>query len=163
MDLKMVAWWKVAFLRIRQTFLKNVIILCYFIFSSVQPKTKTGTDAQYAIAIIVPQAHCTEEGSDIQNVFSREDAEHVRNLLTNRVKCVLCTPSQNVIAARPTQKPKEHAEHVLLYPLGNSPMDKLLAQADQNSCVVFYSYNSLVWQSAFRAQTVFGWSYKLDK
>ncbi|RXN11965.1 paired box Pax-3 [Labeo rohita] len=41
----------------------------------VQPHTKAGTDAQYAIAIIVPQDHCTEEGSDIQTVFSKQDAE----------------------------------------------------------------------------------------
>ncbi|KAK9961829.1 hypothetical protein ABG768_007229 [Culter alburnus] len=107
---------------------------------NVQPKTKP--DVQYAIAITVPQAQCTQEGSDIQTVFSREDAQNVRNILNNGEKCVLCTPSQNVIAARPTQKPREHAEHFLLYPIGNSPMDKLLALADQNSCIVFYSYNS---------------------
>lgn len=66
----------------------------------------------------------------------------MRNILNSGEKCVLCTPSKNVIAARPTQKPREHAEHFLLYPIGNSPMDKLLALADQNSCIVFYSYNS---------------------
>lgn len=107
---------------------------------NVQPKTKP--DVQYAIAISVPQSQCTDEQSDIQTVFSREDAENVRNILTSGEKCVLCTPSQNVIAARPTPKPVEHAEHFLLYPVGNSPMDKLLALADQNSCIVFYSYNS---------------------
>jgi len=108
--------------------------------SSVQPKTKP--DVQYAIAIFVPQSQCTDEKSDIQTVFSKEDAENVKNILTGGEKCVLCTPSQNVIAARPTPKPEEHAEHFLLYPVGNSPMDKLLAKADQNSCIVFYSYNS---------------------
>ncbi|NP_001373174.1 uncharacterized protein LOC795315 isoform 1 precursor [Danio rerio] len=107
---------------------------------NVQPKTKP--DVQYAIAIVVPQALCTDEQSDIQTVFSTEEAAHVKDLLTNGQTCVLCTNSQNVIAARPTQKPKEHAEHILLYPLSNSPMDKLLAKADPNSCVVFYSYNS---------------------
>ncbi|KAK7156096.1 hypothetical protein R3I94_006233 [Phoxinus phoxinus] len=107
---------------------------------NVQPRTKS--DVQYAIAISVPQSQCTDEQSDIQTVFSREDAEQLRNNLTNGEKCVLCTPSQNVIAARPTPKPVEHAEHFLLYPVGNSPMDKLLALADQNSCIVFYSYNS---------------------
>ncbi|XP_073779451.1 uncharacterized protein isoform X1 [Danio rerio] len=117
-----------------------MIILCCLMFSSVQPKTKP--DVQYAIAIVVPQALCTDEQSDIQTVFSTEEAAHVKDLLTNGQTCVLCTNSQNVIAARPTQKPKEHAEHILLYPLSNSPMDKLLAKADPNSCVVFYSYNS---------------------
>ncbi|XP_016364508.1 uncharacterized protein LOC107705632 [Sinocyclocheilus rhinocerous] len=114
-------------------------IIQYF-DNNVQPTTMP--DAQYAIAIIVPPAQCTDEQSDIQTVFSREEAEHVRNLLNNRENCILCTQSENVIAARPNGMTKEHSEHILLYPLGNSPMDTLLAQADQNSCVVFYSYNS---------------------
>ncbi len=108
--------------------------------SSVQPTTMI--DAHYAIAITVSQDQCTEEQSTIQTVFSREEAEQVRNLLNNKEKCVLCTQSENVIATRPNGATKEHAEHILLYPLGNSPMDKLLNKADQNSCVVFYSYNS---------------------
>uniref|UniRef100_A0A673JV85 Secreted protein n=1 Tax=Sinocyclocheilus rhinocerous TaxID=307959 RepID=A0A673JV85_9TELE len=89
---------------------------------NVQPTSHP--DVQYVMAIIVPKAQCTEEQSDIQTVFSREDAENVRNLLNKGEKCVLCTSSKNVIAARPTKKPKEHAEHVLLYPL------------------IFYSHNS---------------------
>uniref|UniRef100_A0A672KM62 Si:dkey-96g2.1 n=1 Tax=Sinocyclocheilus grahami TaxID=75366 RepID=A0A672KM62_SINGR len=107
---------------------------------NVQPTSHP--DVQYVMVIIVPKAQCTEEQSDIQTVFSREDAENVRNFLNKGEKCVLCTSSKNVIAARPTKKPKEHAEHVLLYPLSNSPMDKLLAETNENSCVVFYSHNS---------------------
>ncbi|XP_059403025.1 uncharacterized protein LOC132134239 [Carassius carassius] len=106
----------------------------------VQPTTKP--DVQFAIAIFVPKSQCRDAQSDIRTVFSEQEANHVRTVLTNGQKCVLCTNSQNVIAARPVQKPQEHAEHILLYPLGNSPMDKLLAKTDQNSCIVFYSYNS---------------------
>uniref|UniRef100_A0A672KEP7 Uncharacterized protein n=1 Tax=Sinocyclocheilus grahami TaxID=75366 RepID=A0A672KEP7_SINGR len=110
--------------------------------SNVQPKTKMQIDAQYAIAISVQRAQCTDVHADIQNVFSNKDAKHVKDELSKGQKCLLCTDSRNVIAARPNRTTKEHSEHVLLYPLGESPMDKLLEQADQNSCVVFYSYNS---------------------
>lgn len=99
-------------------------------------------DAQYAIAISVLRAQCTDVDADIQNVFSNKDAKHVRDELSKGQKCLLCTDSRNVIAARPNLTTNEHSEHVLLYPLGESPMDKLLEQADQSSCVVFYSYNS---------------------
>lgn len=110
-------------------------------YSSVQPNTKP--DAQYAIAIRVLRAQCTNENFDIETEFSRGNATNVRDVLNRGEMCVLCTPSENVIAARPTRKrPKEHAEHRLLYPVGNSPMDKLLKKADKDSCVVFYTYNS---------------------
>lgn len=66
----------------------------------------------------------------------------VNDELSKGQKCLLCTDSCNVIAAGPNLTTKKHSEHVLLYPLGGSPMDKLLEQADQNSCVAFYSYNS---------------------
>ncbi|XP_016317803.1 uncharacterized protein LOC107669886 isoform X1 [Sinocyclocheilus anshuiensis] len=105
---------------------------------NVQPKA----DAQYAIAISVPQDQCTKEGAVIETVFSKEDAKYVKDVITKGEKCVLCTTSSNVIATRPNGTTKEHSEHILLYPLGNSPMDKLLKKTDQNSCVVFYSYNS---------------------
>uniref|UniRef100_A0A673KV54 Uncharacterized protein n=1 Tax=Sinocyclocheilus rhinocerous TaxID=307959 RepID=A0A673KV54_9TELE len=110
------------------------IVLSY----SVQPKA----DAQYAIAISVPQDQCTKEGAVIETVFSKENAKYVKDVITKGEKCVLCTTSSNVIATRPNGTTKEHSEHILLYPLGNSPMDKLLKKTDQNSCVVFYSYNS---------------------
>ncbi|KAK3520533.1 hypothetical protein QTP70_025028 [Hemibagrus guttatus] len=113
---------------------------------NVQPKTKDGQPAQYAFAITVPQAQCTSEQSDIQTVFSREEAEYVKNFISNGDTCVLCSQTGSesgiVIATRPNVPRKEHAEHILLYPLGNSPMNKLLAKTDQNSCIVFYSYNS---------------------
>lgn len=109
--------------------------------SSVQPKTQSQTDAQYAIAIGVPPDQCTKEGSDIQTVFPQQDAKLVKDKLKNGEKCFLCT-SSNVIATRPDLKTKEHSEHILLYPPLKSPMDKLLAKADKDSCVVFYSYNS---------------------
>ncbi|KAL1261200.1 hypothetical protein QQF64_009027 [Cirrhinus molitorella] len=104
---------------------------------NVQPKT----DAQFAIAISVPQEQCTKEDAVIEDVFSKEDAKHVKDVITTE-KCVLCTTAENVIATRPNGTTKEHSEHILLYPLGNSPMDTLLKKADRNSCVVFYSYNS---------------------
>ncbi|XP_065138282.1 uncharacterized protein [Paramisgurnus dabryanus] len=107
--------------------------------NNVQPKTKP--DIQYAIAISVPEKQCTDETSSIETVFSREDAEKVQTILTNGQTCELCTNSQNVIAARP-KSDKIHAEYVLLYPPGNSPMDKLLEKAKDNDCVVFYTYNS---------------------
>ncbi|XP_059415034.1 uncharacterized protein LOC132149655 [Carassius carassius] len=109
---------------------------------NVQPKTQQQKEAQYAIAISVLRAQCTDIHADIQNVFSNKDAKHVKDELRKEQKCVLCTDSRNVIAARPNHTTDEHSEHVLLYPLGESPMEKLLEQADQSSCVVFYSYNS---------------------
>ncbi|XP_016407667.1 uncharacterized protein LOC107739931 [Sinocyclocheilus rhinocerous] len=109
---------------------------------NVQPKTKIGTDAQYAIAISVPQDLCTNEQSHIENVFSREEAQYVKDLITEGRTCVLCSASQNVIATRPNVVTDEHSEHILLFPRGNSPLDTLLKNTDQNNCVVFYSYNS---------------------
>lgn len=112
---------------------------------SVQPKTGKGDDAQYALSIYVPPAHCTDKHANIENEFDKDDAAQVKMLLKNGAKCELCTKPKNVIASRPVkidEKTTEHSEHVLLYPLGNSLMDKLLAKARDQSCVVFYSYNS---------------------
>ncbi|KAL1261201.1 hypothetical protein QQF64_009028 [Cirrhinus molitorella] len=109
---------------------------------NVQPKTKIGTNAQYAIAISVPRYLCTNDQSQIEDVFSREEAQSVKDYITQGQTCVRCSSSQNVIATRPNAKTKEHAEHILLFPTGNSPMDTLLKNTDQNNCVVFYSYNS---------------------
>ncbi|XP_073674174.1 uncharacterized protein [Garra rufa] len=114
-------------------------IIKYF-DDNVQPKTTIETNAQYAIAISVPPDLCKNEQSKIENVFSREEAQNVKNVITEGKTCVLCSP--NVIATRPNGKTKEHAEHILLFPPGNSPMDTLLKKTDQNNCVVFYTYNS---------------------
>lgn len=111
-------------------------ILCHVMFFSVQPKP----GAQYAIALAVSESQCTDERTDIREAFSEADAELVKSIITNGQTCVLCTPAQNVIAARPNAKTKEHAEHILLFPPGNSPMDKLMKS--KSSCIVFYSYNS---------------------
>uniref|UniRef100_A0A8C2J1A7 Uncharacterized protein n=1 Tax=Cyprinus carpio TaxID=7962 RepID=A0A8C2J1A7_CYPCA len=116
-----------------------------YFYDNVQPKTKQGTDAQYALSIYVPPAHCVYSGTKIKNVFDKEDAALVKMLLNKGAKCELCTKPKNVIASRPVkidEKTTEHSEHVLLYPVGNSLMDKLLAKARDQSCVVFYSYNS---------------------
>ncbi|XP_052407472.1 uncharacterized protein LOC127952776 [Carassius gibelio] len=113
-----------------------------YFYDNVQPKTKQGTDAQYALSIYVPPAHCVDKHAKIKNVFDKEDATLVKMLLNRGDKCELCTELKNVIASRPDMKTSEHSEHVLLYPVGNSLMDKLLAKARDQSCVVFYSYNS---------------------
>ncbi|XP_073682014.1 uncharacterized protein [Garra rufa] len=126
-------------------------IIKYF-STNVQPKTKQGKDTQYAIAISVPRSQCTDEHADIQKVFSKRDATHVKDELSKGQKCLLCTESRNVIAARPNRTTKEHSEHVLLYPVGESPMYMLLEQADQNRCVVFYSYNSPCVHKCIRGQ-----------
>ncbi|KAG7334918.1 hypothetical protein KOW79_001514 [Hemibagrus wyckioides] len=120
-------------------------IIQYFA-DNVQPQTDKGQPSQYAFAITVPNAQCTSEQSDIQTVFSKKEAEYVKSVISKGDTCILCSQSGLelgiVIATRPNRITKEHSEHILLYPLGNSPMDKLLAKADQNSCIVFYSYNS---------------------
>uniref|UniRef100_A0A8C1FRE5 Uncharacterized LOC109060409 n=1 Tax=Cyprinus carpio TaxID=7962 RepID=A0A8C1FRE5_CYPCA len=116
-----------------------------YFYDNVQPKTKQGTDAQYALSIYVPPAHCVYSGTKIKNVFDKEDAALVKTLLNKGAKCELCTELKNVIASRPVRidkKRTEHSEHVLLYPVCNSLMDKLLKKARNQSCVVFYSYNS---------------------
>ncbi|XP_043114693.1 uncharacterized protein si:dkey-96g2.1 [Puntigrus tetrazona] len=112
-------------------------IINYF-DENVQPKA----DAQYAIAISVPLDQCTKEDAVIEDVFSKEDAQKVKDVISKGKICVLCTKSSNVIATRPNGKTKEHSEHILLYPLDDSPMNELLKKADEKSCVVFYSYNS---------------------
>ncbi len=125
-------------------FLGNCDNLCYFISSSVQPK-QGKQNFQYALAIAFNQDQCTNEQSDIQREFSMEDAKNVRNLLNGKEKCNLCTSSKNVIASRPVPISKnkdEHAEHVLLYPVGSSLMSDLLREKSKAECVVFYSYNS---------------------
>lgn len=109
--------------------------------SSVQPQTQKQTNAQYAIAIRVPLELCINGQFDIETVLSRAEAKWIKDMLNNGKKCLNCT-SSNAIATRPDLKTKKHAENVLLYPPGNSPMDKLLEKADENSCIVFYSYNS---------------------
>uniref|UniRef100_A0A672KI80 Uncharacterized protein n=1 Tax=Sinocyclocheilus grahami TaxID=75366 RepID=A0A672KI80_SINGR len=123
-------------------FLRIVITVYYFMSSSVQPKTKIGTNAQYAMAISVPRYLCTNEQSQIENVFSREEAEYVKDIITEGKTCVLCSASSNVIATRPNVVTGENSEHILLFPPGNSPMDTLLNNTDRNNCVVFYSSNT---------------------
>ncbi|XP_059362852.1 uncharacterized protein LOC132101688 [Carassius carassius] len=116
-----------------------------YFYDNVQPETGQGTDAQYALSIYVPPAHCVDKRAKIENVFDKEDAALVKTLLNRGAKCELCTEQQNVIASRPVridEKITEHAEQVLLYPVGHSLMDKLLKKARDQSCVVFYSYNS---------------------
>ncbi|XP_050960236.1 uncharacterized protein LOC127161534 [Labeo rohita] len=115
-----------------------------YFYDNVQPK-QGKKNFQYALAIAVHQDQCTNEKSDIQNEFNLVDAANVRNLLNGKIKCDLCTSSKNVIASRPVPISKtkdEHAEHVLLYPVGTSLMDKLLNEKSNADCVVFYSYNS---------------------
>ncbi|KAI7814259.1 hypothetical protein IRJ41_011035 [Triplophysa rosa] len=102
----------------------------------VQPKP----GAQFAIALAVSESQCTDEHTDVRDVFSEADAKHVNGVIAGGHTCVLCTPAENVIAARPDGKTKEHSEHILLFPPGNSPMDKLIKS--KGSCIVFYSYNS---------------------
>ncbi|KAL1246556.1 hypothetical protein QQF64_034601 [Cirrhinus molitorella] len=116
-----------------------------YFYDNVQPKTKAETDAQYALSVYLPPAHCTDKHANIENKFDKFDAAEVRRLLNNGAKCEFCTKPENVIASRPVkidEKKTEHSEHVLLYPVGNSLMDKLLKKARDQSCVVFYSYNS---------------------
>ncbi|KAL1250519.1 hypothetical protein QQF64_018315 [Cirrhinus molitorella] len=116
-----------------------------YFYNNVQPKTKKGHDAQYSLSIYVPPAHCVHKNANIKNKFDTDEASHVRRLLINGAKCELCTKAKNVIASRPVridERTTEHSEHVLLYPVGNSLMDKLLKKAKDHSCVVFYSYNS---------------------
>uniref|UniRef100_A0A671RQV0 Uncharacterized protein n=1 Tax=Sinocyclocheilus anshuiensis TaxID=1608454 RepID=A0A671RQV0_9TELE len=86
-------------------------IFKYFV-DNVQPKTKMQKDAQYAIAISVLRAQCTDVRADIQNAFSNKDAKHVKDELSKGQKCLLCTDSRNVIAARPNRTTKEHSEHI---------------------------------------------------
>lgn len=101
-------------------------------------------DPQYAMAINVPKEQCTDETSNIETVFSSAEADTVKSIIINKTLCELCTNSQNVIATRPLSR-QIHAEHILLYPTNNSPMDKLLRNANANSCVVFYtSYSPCV-------------------
>ncbi|XP_056612771.1 uncharacterized protein si:dkey-96g2.1 [Triplophysa dalaica] len=106
--------------------------------NNVKPDTTMDVDPQYAMAINVPKEQCTVETSNIETVFSREEAATVKSIIINKTLCELCTNSQNVIATRPLSR-HAHAEHILLYPTNNSSMDKLLRNANANSCVVFYS------------------------
>ncbi|XP_050960514.1 uncharacterized protein LOC127161804 [Labeo rohita] len=116
-----------------------------YFYDKVQPKTKNGTDTQYALSIYLPPAHCVDRRANIENKFDDAQAAQVKALLNNHAKCELCTKPKNVIASRTVlthDNKVEHSEHVLLYPVGKSLMDELLAKARHESCVVFYSYNS---------------------
>ncbi|XP_050958832.1 uncharacterized protein LOC127160214 [Labeo rohita] len=116
-----------------------------YFYDKVQPKTKKGADAQYALSIYLPPAHCVDRNAKIEKKFDNVQAAQVKALLNNHTKCELCTEPKNVIASRTvltSENKVEHSEHVLLYPVGKSLMDKLLAEARDQSCVVFYSYNS---------------------
>lgn len=78
-----------------------------------QDATQMQTDVQYAIIITVPPDQCTKEGSDFQNVLSKEDAKNLKEKLNEKEKCLLgeekkYTLSDNVIAIRPDLKTKEH-------------------------------------------------------
>ncbi|XP_065138283.1 uncharacterized protein [Paramisgurnus dabryanus] len=118
-------------------------IIQYF-DKNVQPKS----GAQYAIAISLSKEQCTDETFSIKTVFSKEEAKIVKDTINcDSQICELFTDSINVIAARPDLKnPNDHSEYRLLYNKNNgfpdSPMDKLLRNANENSCVVFYTFNS---------------------
>nr|XP_055053427.1 uncharacterized protein LOC129438633 [Misgurnus anguillicaudatus] len=116
--------------------------LIQYFDENVQPKTKL--DVQYSIAILLSKEQCTDENFSIETVLSRANAEKVKKTITDGQ---IFTELPNVIAARPDpQNSKNHSEYRLLYNNNNSfpdsPMDKLLKNAKENSCVIFYTYNS---------------------
>ncbi|RXN38242.1 hypothetical protein ROHU_001296 [Labeo rohita] len=49
-----------------------------YFYDKVQPKTKNGTDAQYALSIYLPPAHCVDRHANIKNKFDNDEAAQGR-------------------------------------------------------------------------------------
>ncbi|RXN13210.1 hypothetical protein ROHU_009833 [Labeo rohita] len=45
-----------------------------YFYDKVQPKTKEGADAQYALSIYLPPAYCVDSKTEIKNKFDNDDA-----------------------------------------------------------------------------------------
>ncbi len=60
----------------KECFLR-IVITVYIVY--VPPKTKIGTNAPYAMAM----SHdiCVQTNNQIENVFSREEAEYVKDII----------------------------------------------------------------------------------
>ncbi|XP_028558715.2 uncharacterized protein LOC114582100 [Podarcis muralis] len=95
----------------------------------------------YAVAIRLDHACCIEPTPTIlETVLPRSKMQQMKNALDHRNGIYVPKPIGDVIAARPRfTRSKEHAEWRLLTGGQNSPVERILSNKDQNSCLIFFS------------------------
>ncbi|KAK7171476.1 hypothetical protein R3I93_003928 [Phoxinus phoxinus] len=108
---------------------------------------KRGTEKnphQYATAINVPKDQC-QQNFNLNTFLTQENGANVKNDINDEKKALY--QGAELIAAGTKkdvdeQKFKMHSEFLLLNPPNNSPMTNLLNKRKEDSCSVFYTFNS---------------------
>ncbi len=106
-----------------------------------------GHPRQYATAINVPKNQCQQNFNPSQNNFlTQEDALNVKNAITDETnglyqgaQLIAAGTRKVVISKKKTYN--IHSESLLLNPVDNSPMTKLLNK-EKDGCSVFYTFYS---------------------
>nr|XP_020669003.1 uncharacterized protein LOC110089946 [Pogona vitticeps] len=99
-----------------------------------------GVDSHYAVAVRLDPTYCKNPTrSNLRRALPPRVMEDMNTAL--RRKDGLYNPNiGNIMAARPKLSlPREHAEWRLLAGGKASPIEKMLANKDQNSCLLFFS------------------------
>lgn len=108
-----------------------MVIILFFSFL-----TSYKTGGQYAVAINVPRKQCQSGFNPFKEPFLTHDpSEAVRHVLRDSMNVYR---SRQLIAAGVDKKNDLHSEHLLMYPLDDSPL-KHLMNHNSNGCVVFYT------------------------
>ncbi|XP_051719357.1 uncharacterized protein LOC127495930 [Ctenopharyngodon idella] len=108
---------------------------------------KDGHPRQYAIAINVPKHQCQQNFFPAQNNFlPQEKVENVKNAINDETNALyqgseLIAAGTRKVVINKKKQYNMHSESLLLNPVGNSPMTKLLDES-KDSCSVFYTFDS---------------------
>ncbi|XP_026137238.1 uncharacterized protein LOC113114565 [Carassius auratus] len=99
-----------------------------------------GHPRQYAVAINVPKRQC-QQNFDPDHFLTRENAENVRNAITDETNGVYQGVELIAAGTRFRNRYNLHSESLLLNPPGNSSMSNLLNRIP-DSCSIFYTFDS---------------------
>ncbi|XP_051980832.1 uncharacterized protein LOC127642189, partial [Xyrauchen texanus] len=123
--------------------LKTLAKIIQFFEQNYKRVDRDGHARQYATAINVLKKQCQVGFSPSQNNFlTKEIAGNVKNAIADE-KNALYQGTQLIAAGtRNMNKYNMHSESLLLNPADKSPMTNLLNKKKDDSCTVFYTFDS---------------------
>ncbi|KAG1948263.1 uncharacterized protein LOC120483592 [Pimephales promelas] len=104
-----------------------------------------GHARQYATAINVPKDQC-QQNFNLNTFLTQENAANVKNAITDETNALyqgselIAAGTRKVVISKKKQY-NMHSESLLLNPVDNSPMSKLLNKR-KDGCSVFYTFES---------------------
>ncbi|XP_025024791.1 uncharacterized protein LOC112541093 [Python bivittatus] len=99
-----------------------------------------GIETHYAVVIRLDPTYCKNPTwKNMMNNLPSSVMSAMSLRLNQKEGIYNPSPPVNIVAARPKFKPREHAEFRLLTGGQNSPVEKMLAHKDKNSCLIFFS------------------------